>query len=114
VSPGVFSPSTFVERPEVIGAFERLFERQSVDAYIRCCRILLAADANDVVEAVTAPCLAVAGADDQYAPPEAMAAFTSRMPSAPQLEVIERCGHLPFLEQPDAFAAAVRSFLRTC
>ena len=37
VSPGVFSHSTFVDRPEVVAAFERLFELQSVEAYVRCC-----------------------------------------------------------------------------
>jgi pimeloyl-ACP methyl ester carboxylesterase len=36
------------------------------------------------------------------------------IPDTPHLEVIPDCGHLPFLEQPDAFAAVVKSFLRTC
>ena len=31
VSPGVFAASTFVDRPEVVAAFERLFELQSVE-----------------------------------------------------------------------------------
>jgi pimeloyl-ACP methyl ester carboxylesterase len=114
VSPGVFSNSTFVNRPEVVAAFERLFELQSVEAYLRCCTILLAANAEPIVPTVTVPCLAITGEHDQYAPPDAVAAFIGEIPGGPRLEVIPDCGHLPFLEQPDAFAAAVKSFLRSC
>jgi 3-oxoadipate enol-lactonase len=113
VSPGVFSPSTFLDRPEVVGAFERLFEGQRVESYVRCCGILLGANAEDAVETVTVPCLAITGTDDQYARPDAVAEFARRLPS-PRVEVIPECGHLPFLEQPDKFAATVMSFLRTC
>jgi 3-oxoadipate enol-lactonase len=114
VSPGVFSPVTFRDRPEVVSAFERLFEAQPIDAYVRCCGILLGANAEAIVPTVTAPCVAVTGEHDQYATPDTVAAFLERMPGKPRLEVIPGCGHLPFLEQPAAFAAAVKSFLRTC
>ena len=114
VSPGVFSPNTFRDRPEVVAAFERLFEMQSVDTYVRCCRILLAANAEAIVATVTVPSMAITGEHDQYAPPEAVAVFMQQIPGAPHVEVIPDCGHLPFLEQPDAFAAAVKSFLRSC
>jgi pimeloyl-ACP methyl ester carboxylesterase len=114
VSTGVFSPVTFRDRPEVVSAFERLFEVQPVDAYLRCCGILLGANAEAIVPTVTVPCVAVTGEDDQYAPPEAVAAFLERIPGKPRLDVVPACGHLPFLEQPAAFAAAVKSFLRTC
>ena len=63
---------------------------------------------------VAVPCLAITGEHDQYAPPAAVAAFIGKMPAQPRLEVIPECGHLPFLEQPDAFAAAVKAFLRSC
>jgi 3-oxoadipate enol-lactonase len=114
VSPGVFASGTFVDRPEVVAAFERLFEMQTVEAYVRCCTILLSANAEAIVPTVTVPCLAITGEHDQYAPPDAVAAFIGKIPSHPRLEVIPGCGHLPFLEQPDAFAAAVKSFLRSC
>jgi 3-oxoadipate enol-lactonase len=114
VSPGVFSPATFATRPEVVEAFERLFEMQSVADYVRCCRILIGADASAIVPTVTVPCLAVTGEDDQYAPPDAVAAFVARLPVPPPVAVIDNAGHLPFLEQPDAFAAVVKTFLRTC
>jgi 3-oxoadipate enol-lactonase len=114
VSPGVFSPATFRDRPEVVSAFERLFETQPVDGYVRACRILLGANAEAIVRTVTVPSVGLTGEHDQYAPPDAVAAFLARIPGNPRLEIIPDCGHLPFLEQPEAFAAAVNSFLRTC
>jgi 3-oxoadipate enol-lactonase len=114
VSPGVFAPGTFISRPDVVAAFERLFETQTVESYVRCCRILLGANAEAIPETVTVPSVAITGEHDQYAPPDAVAAFLRRFRVGPHLEIIPDCGHLPFLEQPDAFAAAVKTFLRTC
>lgn len=112
VSPGVLSPATLAGQPELVALFERLFEAQSLDAYLACTRVLLDADATPLVGSVRAPCLAVTGADDPYAPPEAVAAFLQSLPHPAPLEVIGTCGHLPFLEQPAAFARVVEAFLR--
>jgi 3-oxoadipate enol-lactonase len=112
VSPGVFSPATLAGQPELVALFERLFEAQSLDAYVASARVLLDADATPLVGTVRVPCLAVTGADDQYAPPDAVAAFVQGLPHHARLEVIAACGHLPFLEQPDAFARVMDAFLR--
>ena len=114
VSPGVFSPATIRDRPDVVASFEHQFERQPVETYVRCCRILLESSAEHVVPTVTVPSLAITGADDQYAPPDAVAVFAQEMPRCPRLEILPECGHLPFLERPDDFAAVVKTFLRTC
>jgi pimeloyl-ACP methyl ester carboxylesterase len=111
VSPGVFAASTFQGRPEVVGAFERLFETQSVDAYVRCCEILIGANAEDIVPTVTVPCAAITGAEDQYAPPSAVREFVGRLPAPCPVEIIDGAAHLPFLEQPDEFAEAVNRVL---
>lgn len=112
VSPGVFSPATLAGRPELVALFERLFEAQPLDAYVACTRALLDADATHLVGSVRVPCLAVTGTDDQYAPPDAVAAFVQALPQPARLEVIDACGHLPFLEQPAAFALVLDAFLR--
>ena len=114
VSPGVFSPATLRTRPEVVAAFERLFEAQAVESYVRCCHILLGANAEPLVKTVAVPCLAITGEHDQYAPPAAVTDFLRHLPQPARLEVLADCGHLPFLEQPDAFAAMVKPFLRSC
>lgn len=112
VSPGIFSPATVAAQPELVALFERLFEAGSLDAYVASARVLLDADATPLVGSVRVPCLAVTGADDQYAPPETVAAFVHGLPHGAPLEVIEGCGHLPFLEQPREFAGVIDAFLR--
>jgi 3-oxoadipate enol-lactonase len=113
VSPGVFAGRTLKEMPEVTGLFERLFEEQKGPEYVREIEVLLQADLNAVVPRVTAPCIAIAGREDSYAPPAAVEEFIARLPGACPLEVLENCAHMPFLEDPAAFAAAVERFLAT-
>jgi 3-oxoadipate enol-lactonase len=114
VSPANFSPVTMRQQPEVVALFERLFESQPIEQYRQSLRILLDSDVRGVAATIAVPVLAIAGADDQYAPPDAVAEFVRAIPAPCRLEVMDRCGHLPFLEQPEAFAGVVKSFLRTC
>jgi 3-oxoadipate enol-lactonase len=114
ISPANFSPKTMRDQPEIVALFERLFEAQRVEAYTRICRILLESTASELVSTVTVPSVAITGADDQYAPPEAVAAFVDRLPRPAEVVVLPDCGHLPFLERPEAFASAVKAFLRSC
>jgi 3-oxoadipate enol-lactonase len=111
--PGIFALQSFDRRAAVVAMYERLFEAQESGVYTRCIEILLSANASDVVNTVTVPCLAVTGAGDQYAPPDLVEAFTARLAGPHHTLVIPECGHLPFFEAPEAFAEALQSFLET-
>ncbi len=113
ISPGIFSPVTLRKQPEIVGLFERLLEAQDPAAYVRCIEILLGTSAADIVPTVRAPTMAITGEDDQYAPVEAVKAFVRRLPGPCRSELLPACGHLPFLEAPEAFATLVRGFLDT-
>ena len=113
VSPGVFSPATIRGQPEIVTLFERVLELQDSAAYVRSMQILLGASATSVIPTVRVPAMAITGDDDQYAPPEAVRAFASQFPRGCRVATLSSCGHLPFLEVPDAFAALVQSFLDT-
>ena len=56
--------------------------------------------------------LLVAGEQDRVAPPGTLAAMAQAIPAA-QLLTLPGAGHLPHLEQPDAFDEALIHFLRT-
>jgi proline iminopeptidase len=59
---------------------------------------------------ITAPTLVVAGASDFIFPPEAQRELAAGIPNA-SLHLIERAGHDPWVERPDAFFPVLRRFL---
>jgi pimeloyl-ACP methyl ester carboxylesterase len=61
---------------------------------------------------VTNPALIVWGREDRIVPVVCGEQYRRLLPNA-RLAVLERCGHLPPLEQPDAFARLVLDFLAT-
>jgi pimeloyl-ACP methyl ester carboxylesterase len=59
---------------------------------------------------VTNPALIVWGREDRIVPVECGEQYRRALPNA-KLAVLEKCGHLPPIEQPDAFARLVLDFL---
>lgn len=59
---------------------------------------------------VRAPVLLIAGRHDVFSPPSESERIRRRAPHA-ELVVLERSGHLPWLEEPEAFDAAVCGWL---
>jgi proline iminopeptidase len=59
---------------------------------------------------LTMPALVVAGAHDWITPSEEARELATGLPNA-QLVIFEACGHYPFLEEPERFAAVVEAFL---
>ena len=60
---------------------------------------------------VANPTLIIWGREDRVVPVECGEQYRRSLPNA-TLTVLERCGHLPPIEQPDAFARLVLDFLR--
>ena len=67
-------------------------------------------DRQAELPAIGCPTLVIAGALDKISPPDEMAAMARAIPNARLVE-IPGAGHLSNLEQPEAFVAAVASFL---
>ncbi len=111
VAAGVFGSRALTTVPEAVGMFERLVEAHPAATYIRNVEALLSASATDVVPTVTVPCLSLSGADDNYAPPDFVAAFVSQLPSSCEQIVWPGVGHMPFFEIPALFADSVADFL---
>ncbi len=68
-------------------------------------------DSRDALERIAVPALVVAGALDTLAPAAGMERMAIRIPGA-QCVVLAGAGHLAFLEQPQAFNAALERFMR--
>lgn len=79
------------------------------DGFVACATALQAYDFTHVLPAIRVPTLLIAGARDG-AMPETMAAMRRQIAGA-RLTVIPDAGHIPNVEQPDAFNAVLAGFL---
>jgi pimeloyl-ACP methyl ester carboxylesterase len=89
----------------------RLIKQQSPDG-IRAAilRMMDRRDATDVLAAVHVPTLVIVGEEDTLTPVEESRRLAETIPGA-RLEVVPGAGHLPNLEQPARFNAALTAFL---
>ncbi len=62
------------------------------------------------VERLKMPTLVIWGGRDRLLPFKPVPAWTQRLPDG-ELEVIERCGHMPIIEDPDRVVARMKAFL---
>jgi pimeloyl-ACP methyl ester carboxylesterase len=67
-------------------------------------------DSRPGLHEITCPTLVVCGRDDKITPVEVHAEMAERIPGA-HLAVIEHCGHLATLEQPEQVSQQLRSWL---
>jgi pimeloyl-ACP methyl ester carboxylesterase len=67
-------------------------------------------DRRALLPSLRLPTLVLCGAEDAVTPPDEARALQRAIPGA-TLELIDRAGHLPMLEQPDVFGERIRTFL---
>ena len=82
----------------------------SPEDYVQACAALRDWDVRDRVDRISAPTLAVAGADDPSTPPADLEFIAAAIPGA-RLKVINGARHLPNVERPEAFNEAVLAHL---
>ena len=68
------------------------------------------ADTRDVLPTISVPTLIIAAEHDRVVLPERARELNAAIPGS-QLVMIEQAGHLPCVEQPETYNAAVRAFL---
>lgn len=96
----------------VIRAVNEIIEEQDPDAVVACLEAMRdRADTTNVLKAFAAPVLVVRGTDDALIAAQ-VAEETARLPANGRLETIRRAGHVPPMEYPFGFNAALTDFLR--
>lgn len=107
---GVVHPSRWHDAA-LIDGIVTMFARKSVDVFKAQVRALLARpEAGAVLQDIACPTLVLCGSDDANSPPAANRDMAAALADA-QLVVVERCGHMSMLEQPDAVNAALDAWL---
>lgn len=103
--------------PERIGTplFEAvldMFDRGSAEQYAAQINALLQRpDAAPLLPAIQCPTLVLTGRDDSWSGPAQHEAMAAAIAGA-QLVIVEHCGHMCTMEQPQAVSAALAAWLR--
>ena len=97
--------------PEGLPLAQRIMSAVPPDTYRRAVALLTTFDQRARLPGITVPTLLVAGSDDRTAPAATMARMAQKIPGA-EFVVLEGCGHLGPMDQPEAFNATLLSFLQ--
>ncbi|MBX3621694.1 MAG: alpha/beta hydrolase [Rhizobacter sp.] len=95
----------------VFEAILDMFERSSPEVFAAQIKALLARpDAAPLLPRITCPTLVLCGADDAWSPPARHETMHQAIGGS-RLVVVERCGHMSTMEQPEAVSAAFDAWL---
>jgi 3-oxoadipate enol-lactonase len=106
-----FTPEFSVQRPADYQGYRNMLVRTPVAGYTGTCAAIRDADLRDDAGAIRAKTLVLCGAEDSATPPGLVRGLADALPAG-RFELIEKAGHLPCVEQPEAMAAEIDRFLR--
>lgn len=97
--------------PRLVQAVFDMVGRMSGPIYAAQTRALLGRpDATEVLKSIDCPTLILCGMEDGWSPPERHRRMAELAPRA-ILRLVDDCGHMSMMEQPDAVLAALREWL---
>jgi 3-oxoadipate enol-lactonase len=107
----LFAPEYQEAHPELMREREAAFLRTDVDVFHAACMSLAGLDLRPDLSKVTLPVLVMVGDQDEATPPPMSQELSAMLPDA-ILNVLNGCAHVPPLQAPRAFFAAIEPFLR--
>ncbi|PRY92669.1 3-oxoadipate enol-lactonase [Hasllibacter halocynthiae] len=96
---------------DAVPPWRRMIETQFAQGYAGTCAAIAGTDLHSVAQDLRLPVLALAGTEDRATPPDLVREMADLIPGS-RFELIRGAGHLPCVERPEAFAAALAGFLR--
>ncbi|KAJ5194531.1 uncharacterized protein N7498_007969 [Penicillium cinerascens] len=105
-----FVPGSYETQPEVLAPVKEAVRTNSLKGFAHSVQALCAYDIRDRMANATVPGLFVAGANDGVLP-QTMQKMAADLRGGAELKIIDKAGHLPMVEQPEAFAKVVTEFL---
>ena len=112
--PKMLAPSTFCDKPQVVKTLQQIMEGVPPVTIANACYAMRdRPDRTPLLSTFTFPSLIVLGESDAFIPASLGEAMKQLMPRG-QLALIPKAGHIPPLEQPEAFNDVVRQFIAGC
>lgn len=92
--------------------YRNMLARQPVEGYAATCAAIRDADYTEAARRIAAPTLCIVGDQDGSTPPELVRSFAGLVAGA-QFEIVKDAGHIPCVEQPEALADLIRTFINS-
>ena len=105
-----FTPATLAAKPGYLDAIRRMIFDTSVEGFTGCAEAIKNSGLRPRVGAIRLPSLFVVGTQDAALPVAMMQAMQSEVPGS-RFAAIADAGHLPNVERPETFNAALLEFL---
>lgn len=102
-------PKAYRTSPEA-QAWRNLLTRQPAEGYAACCAAIGGTDFYTPVSGLTLPALVIAGSEDGSTPPDLVRELSELMKGA-RFRLMRGTGHVPCIDQPEAYAALLTEFL---
>lgn len=99
-----------VADPEGVKLAKRMMAAVPPETYRKSVHLLTTFDRRAELPKIAVPALLVAGSDDVTAPAKLMGKMAEKIPGA-EFALLEGCGHLGPMDQPEAFNAVLAGFL---
>lgn len=106
-----FTPEYRAANPESVARWQAMVASTPAEGYAACCAAIEEMDLVADLPSITAPTLAIAGAQDPTTPPEHLRVIADGVRDG-RLVVIDPGAHLLSLERPDAVNELILSHLR--
>lgn len=99
-----------ISRPEGMAQAERIMSAIVPATYRRAVHLLTTFERRAQLPEIRVPALLIAGASDRTAPASVMESMAQKIPGA-EYVLLQGCGHLGPMDQPDEFNEVLRGFL---
>ncbi len=111
--PKMFAPLTYTQRPELVAPLREMMAGTSVEGIVGALAAMKERpDSTSTLAEFSKPALVLHGAYDQLIPPQDAQAMHAVLPRS-QFMLLPAAGHLPHLEQPEAFNTVLRQFIQS-
>ncbi len=107
----LFAPEFQAQHPDLMADRREAFLRTDPDVFRAACDALARLDLRPELGKVKVPVLVLVGEHDEATPPPMSHEMAAGLPQA-RLKIIAGCAHVPQLQAPEVFLAAIGDFLR--
>lgn len=106
----LFAPEYQAAHPELIAQRRERFLGLGLETFVQACDALATLDLRPLLPGVQVPALVLVGEMDEATPPRMSQELAAGLPRG-QLVMLPGCAHVPQLQEPERFLAAIAGFV---